>query len=120
MLSDSNALFDMADGDYHSWDYDSEQEAHRDCQTACDNINRAMKVQLYFDGTNNVEANVVFEPMYEIDEYYDNQWRWYIHPVFEFADGSTCSIEGYFDNDRFASVEGTWTNLWNRYMRLWR
>ncbi len=124
-LSDTYVMYDnLFDKYFAKGVYDSKEAARQACQTACDELGRVLKGRLYFDGSNLVEAEIIYAPT--LDEYenpyypeYDS-WEWYLDPLFKFSDGTTYSIGGYFDNGRFASVENTWTNLWNSYSRLWR
>lgn len=123
-LTDTYVVYDLFDKYFDDDGYDSKEAARQACQAACDELGRQLKGRLYFDGSNVVEAEIIYAPT--LDEYENpyypeyGWWEWYIDPLFKFSDGTTYSIGGYFDNGRFASVENTWTNLWNSYSRLWR
>lgn len=120
-MTDLRSIIDAFEEDFDNYEFDDKETARQACQQSCDILARASKGRMYFDGSNAMEAELVYKPcLDEYNGYYYSWWEWYIEPMLKFADGTTYSIEGYFTTSRFASVENTWTNLWNSYSRLWR
>ena len=51
--------------------------------------------------------------------WYDEEW-WDVEPLLKFKDGTTYSIDSYFGNGKFASVENIFENLVDSYEALWK
>lgn len=125
-MEDLQSVFDVKDMKFMSYHYSDKESARRDCENACIRLNNSIKSRLYFDGSNTMEAEVLFSPVLdEWDEFYGygehrRCWEWKKEPLVKFADGSTYSFEGYFDANRFMSAESSWNRLWDSYSNLWR
>lgn len=120
-MTDLRTIIDVLDECYDDEEFDSKAQAQEACKNGCNRLAEALKGRLYFNGSSDMEAEIVYTPA--LDEYesiYYSWWEWYVDPQIKFADGTTYSFEGYFADGRFASVENTWTNLWNSYKQLWR
>ena len=90
----------------------SNEANYLECKEACERLNKAIKAQIRYNHTKTDQATLLFTPRgndygeYEMDE------------SLLFPDGTTYSIEGYYD--QFANVSGKFESVLNAYESIWK
>lgn len=103
------------DGWFDSYDYESKETAHNECQRACNRLNDKIKTQLRYDKTATDQATLQFIP--GLDEWGSYSWEYYVTCNLLFPDKTTYSIDSYFEN--FTNVTNKWDTLLDAYEKIW-
>lgn len=80
-------------------------------------VNRFLKLHLYFYGSNDPTASIIFES--ERDDYYGG-YSYDLIPVIEFKDYSKHSLEDFFNEDDFEKTVDAFESLFNQFEDLVR
>lgn len=115
----NKGFFEALDEDnyWDSYEYTNKTEAQQKCQAACDVLNSCISTQLRYDGTATDQATIKFVPDYYSSSYYYTYWEYCIGAVLEFPDGTTTSIDKYFE--KFTNVSNKFDIVADAYGQAW-
>lgn len=101
-----------------NYDYSSKEDAKKECQKVCDRMNGKFKTQLRYNKKATNQATFILAPYFWNDSWYGKEY-WECYPSLNilFTDGTTYSVESYFD--QFTNVENKLHTLLNAYERIW-
>jgi hypothetical protein len=108
-------ILNCLDEEFGSWEYDSQEVAKAQCQANCNVLNKSMPTYLYLAGSANSSASVTYQPIF--DDWGYRSWEWYVEPVLSFSDGSTYSIESYFEQG-FGNLESPLQTIVDTYEKF--
>lgn len=105
--------------DFDDW---SKEEADNGAKA----LNKYLKGTFYLNGASKERGTIEWQSY--LDYYDDWSWNgesyhyeeWDVEPLLKFKDGTTYSIDSYFGNGKFASVESIFENLVDSYEALWK
>lgn len=104
-------------GYWDCYDFDSREEAEKECRDACKRLNKNIKTQLRYNKTVTDQAALQFVPfLYQWSDY-DNSWEYYVSANILFPDQTTYNVESYFE--RFTNVSNKWESLLSAYEKIW-
>ena len=98
-----------------NYDYTSKEEARKDCQDACDRLNKNLITQLRFDNTTTDQASIKFKACLDESTFFG--WEYHVFAQVAFPDGTTYDIDTYFEN--FTNVTNKWDAVIDAYKKIW-
>lgn len=103
---------------FDNYDYDDKSAARKDCQQACDRLNKHIKSQVRYNNTKTDQATFKFVPyFYDYTYGYYDEWEYVISADLLFPDGTTYDVVSYFEN--FTNVTRKWDSLMKAYQNIW-
>ena len=103
------------DDDFDKNDSAQEKEVRRLCTNACELVNQKIVANVYFTGSNKIQAIVKLRPFKNVDDY-SSYGYWECMPAIEFeVDGTSYYFDEYFNNKNFGNLSTQFENLFDRY-----
>lgn len=118
----TESLLDALDGYWSSYDGISRLDAERYAKNACATAQNQINLGLYYNGSSTRTAQLSFIPEEDSWGYgpYEG-WEYYITPALRFNDGTTYSLDEYFEygfggcTDKVNSLIDSYFDLWDSF-----
>lgn len=104
---DAKSLSDILDN--------AEPQSASDWERIVNNANAKFNLNVYYDGTSTVQAKIVLEPRWEVNDWGEDFW---CEPILEFNDGSRYLFYEYFTEDSFDGVIDNAVSFVERYENM--
>lgn len=93
----------------------ADPQSASDWERIVNNVNKCYEINMYYDGSDTVQAKINLEPRMDEDSYGK---YYYTEPAIEFPDGSRYLFYEYFTEDNFGSVVTDAEGFYESYCNL--